>query len=235
MQQIIINTPINSNSGTCIYRHLKSNGEVFYIGIGNLNRPFKKHGRNKWWTNIINKYPDYEIQIIKKDLTWEEACELEKILISWYGRKDLGTGTLVNMTDGGDGISNPSLELRQKIGDSQRKWDVSKEDLEKMFIIDNLNRQQISKLTGFSEVAVKRYCRKYKLIKDSKQCSLSVVNRNHKTVNKRSIINIETGEIFETCKEASEKYNININTLRAYLLGTSPNKTNLIYNATIYS
>ena len=85
----------------CIYRHLKPNGEVFYIGIGLKNRPCCKHNRNKYWKNIVSKY-GYEVQILKTNLTQEEACELEIMLISWYGRRDLNTGTLCNLTDGGE-------------------------------------------------------------------------------------------------------------------------------------
>jgi hypothetical protein len=43
------------------------------------------------------------VEIIHSDITQEEACELEKHLIFLYGRKDLGLGNLVNMTDGGEG------------------------------------------------------------------------------------------------------------------------------------
>jgi hypothetical protein len=100
-----------------LYRHLKTNGEVFYIGIGRTEkRAYSKQGRNNYWNKVMNKY-GYEIQILKSNLSWEEACELEKILISWYGRKDLGNGCLVNMTDGGDGVSNNvcSIKTRNKI------------------------------------------------------------------------------------------------------------------------
>jgi hypothetical protein len=92
-------------NNNCIYYHLKPCGEVFYIGIGNNKRPNSKQNRNKYWHNIIEKY-GYEVQVLKNDLSWEDAIELEILLISWFGRKDLKLGTLVNMTDGGEGNKN---------------------------------------------------------------------------------------------------------------------------------
>lgn len=71
-----------------IYRHIKPNGETFYIGIGstkNFNRAYTKSSRNKYWHNIVNKY-GYEVQILKNNINKEEADELEKILISWKER-----------------------------------------------------------------------------------------------------------------------------------------------------
>lgn len=101
-----------------LYRHLKPDGEVFYIGIGKKRyRAFSKHDRNTHWHNTVNKY-GYEVQILKTKLTKEEACELEIALIVWYGRKDTGTGNLVNMTKGGDGTHETvySKERRAEIG-----------------------------------------------------------------------------------------------------------------------
>ena len=99
-----------------LYRHLKPNGETFYIGVGNNIRPYTKSDRNNFWWKVVKKY-GYEIQILKRNLTKEEAYELEVILISWYGRRDLGLGYLVNLTDGGDGSNNVvvSEETRDKI------------------------------------------------------------------------------------------------------------------------
>jgi len=97
-----------------LYRHLKPCGEVFYIGIGiSKKRAYSKHGRNKHWLNTVNKY-GYEVQILTNNIKYDLAKELEINLISFYGRKDLNLGKLVNMTDGGEGFSNMNLEEKTK-------------------------------------------------------------------------------------------------------------------------
>jgi|GEM_PF-3298330 len=100
-----------------IYRHVKrATGEVFYIGITiNNKRPYSKSDRNIFWYNLVSKY-DYDVEILKTNLSLREAQELEEILINYYGRRDLGKGTLVNLTNGGElnkGCT-PSLETRKK-------------------------------------------------------------------------------------------------------------------------
>jgi hypothetical protein len=130
-----------------IYRHLKSDGEVFYIGIGKTeSRAYSKADRNKFWNNLVNKH-GYEVQILKKDLTWEDACELEKILIDWYGRRDLGTGTLVNMTNGGEGSYNRIVteETRAKMRLSQKGKIYTKETRAKMSLSQQKNRDSFEK------------------------------------------------------------------------------------------
>lgn len=99
----------------CIYRHLKPNGEVFYIGVSNnLKRPYNKTSRSKQWKKLVKEYPNYEIQILKTALTKETAYELEIILINWYKRKDCCEGTLVNLTDGGESTKGRIMENWQK-------------------------------------------------------------------------------------------------------------------------
>ena len=97
-----------------VYRHLKPNGEVFYIGIGiSKKRAYSKYGRNKHWVNTVAKY-GYEIQILTDNIDYDFAKELEITLISYYGRKDLKLGNLVNLTDGGEGFSNMNNEEKLK-------------------------------------------------------------------------------------------------------------------------
>jgi len=58
--------------------------------------------------------------LLKQNINEDIALELEKMLIAWYGRKDLGTGILNNLTDGGDGIRNPSQETRRLMAEAKR-------------------------------------------------------------------------------------------------------------------
>lgn len=89
-----------------VYRHITlDTNQVFYIGIGKVSRPKSKNNRNKFWQHVVNKHGYYS-EVLKDNLSHEEACELEELLILEYGRRDLGTGYLVNMTDGGDGLNN---------------------------------------------------------------------------------------------------------------------------------
>ena len=87
-----------------LYQHIRlDTNEVFYIGIGSPERAYIKTKRNKYWHNIVKK-AGYKVEIISKNMSWQEACGCEKYLIAFYGRKNnTDWGTLVNMTDGGEG------------------------------------------------------------------------------------------------------------------------------------
>lgn len=86
-----------------LYRHIRTDkNEPFYIGIGESeSRAYEVKGRTSAWKNIAKK--GYDIEVLFDDLSWEQACEKEIEFIALYGRKDKKTGTLVNMTDGGEG------------------------------------------------------------------------------------------------------------------------------------
>jgi hypothetical protein len=90
-----------------VYQHRrKDNNSIFYIGIGcNVKRAYSKRNRNKHWINIANNI-GYEVDILIDNISFEMACAIEYILIILYGRVDLKTGLLVNLTDGGKGSIN---------------------------------------------------------------------------------------------------------------------------------
>lgn len=109
-----------------LYRHIRlDTNEPFYIGYStktlNYNslateytRAFVKSKRTKFWKNIINK-TKYEVEIIFETNSLDLIKLKEIEFISLYGRKDLETGTLVNLTDGGEGACNMSEESKLKL------------------------------------------------------------------------------------------------------------------------
>jgi translation initiation factor RLI1 len=123
-----------------IYRHIRiDNNKPFYVGVGedipNNEGKFKRAheltNRNKHWNNIVNKI-EYKIDIILDNLTWGEACKKEIEFISLYGRADIGKGTLVNLTDGGEGKKGAKDTIETKLKKSisaqkpkNEKWKVS--------------------------------------------------------------------------------------------------------------
>jgi hypothetical protein len=86
-----------------IYFHKRADdGVVFYVGIGIGRRAYRESNRSQFWKRIAEKH-GYTIEFPHKELTQDEAKQLEIHYISAFGRIDRGTGTLCNMTDGGDG------------------------------------------------------------------------------------------------------------------------------------
>lgn len=115
-----------------VYRHRRlDNNSIFYIGIGlKKERAYQKRSRNKHWHNIVNKI-DYNVEIICEDIEYEDAKELEILLIKMYGRKDLDLGLLCNNTDGGDGNVNMSEETKEKISNSLKGRKISEDIIKK--------------------------------------------------------------------------------------------------------
>jgi hypothetical protein len=118
-----------------VYKHIrKDTNEVFYIGIGKSEkRAYSKRQRNKHWRGVVNKY-GYDVEIIQEGLSWEEAQKVEIELIYKYGRHDLGNGSLVNQTDGGEGNNNQicTEETRLKMSKSHKGRVFSEETRKKI-------------------------------------------------------------------------------------------------------
>lgn len=89
-----------------------------------------------FWKKTVEKY-NFSVIVIHENLSWEEACSLEKFYIAKIGRRDLGKGTLVNHTDGGDGTSGyRHTEIaKRKIGEYDKIRNFSEETRKKLSAI----------------------------------------------------------------------------------------------------
>lgn len=91
-----------------------------YVGKGTGNRS-NKHLYSNTNVHLNNKIKKLKSENLKpiisiiECLDEKDAFNKEKQLILEIGREDLGLGTLYNHTDGGEGISNPSIESRRKM------------------------------------------------------------------------------------------------------------------------
>jgi hypothetical protein len=108
--------------GFYTYLWLRKNGTPYYVGKGKGKRAFVKNDHR------FNPPPNAEYILIQEFPDEAAAFAAEKLLISFYGRQDLGTGCLRNLTDGGE---NPPSWLGRK---------HSEESLKKMCVAQKGNR-----------------------------------------------------------------------------------------------
>jgi len=178
-----------------VYIHKrKDNNSVFYIGIGKTEkRANSKDSRNNHWKSVVNKY-GYYTEITHKDIVLEEALTIEKYLISFYGRKDLGKGELVNKTDGGERYYNFSEEtkeiLRQKNIGRKHKPETIKKLKGRKFTEEHKQKIAAShlgkKLSDEAKEKVRKF-QKNKIVSDETKKKLSQIRKqwwlNKKTIN----------------------------------------------------
>jgi GIY-YIG catalytic domain len=221
-----------------VYFHINPlKNHVFYVGIGCKRRAYSKEGRNNIWKRTVAKY-GFIVDIVEEGLTWEEAQEREKHYIKRIGRRDLGKGTLVNLTDGGEGTSGFIQSDKQKeitrlrnIGNKYAAGfknslgiKQSQETIDK-----RIKKTRGRKRTETQRMNISNGKKGVKLPPFTPERSKKQSERTKGVVNTRTLVNSK-GEIFSSIGIAAEFYCVKRTTLNAMLSGQNINNTDLKYH-----
>jgi hypothetical protein len=217
-----------------VYSHTRlDKNEIFYIGIGKddnkkYNRAFSKKRRNNFWKNLTKNIKfHYNVDIIIDNIEWKEACDIEKYLIMYFGKRCSNNGNLVNLNDGGEGnfgykhteeslkkikLNSNNKKLKKCIHfDTEIEFNSLKEACEKFNLNLNTQRNAITKKYSsaqfyFKEGFFKRKTKEEKIINYKK----AKLNYNPNTFKKIKVVHLETKKVFDSiiegCKFFGYKY-----------------------------
>jgi hypothetical protein len=176
----------------CVYVHTNLKNNKKYVGI-TKQKPSKRwrkgegYKNNTHFYNSINKYgwDNFDSQIIKKELTVQEAKNIEVELIKLYSSNNYKHG--YNKTKGGDSTYEITDETRKKLSESHKGLiDGDKNPMYGKSLRDFVSDEEFEQFREKQRMA-------YEL-------------RRHEF--ERPIYCVTTGETFNSIKSAGEKYSI---------------------------
>lgn len=217
--------------------------EIFYVGKGYGRRASVKINRNKFWENTAKKYK-YEILFPHINLTEQEAIELEIYYINHIGRRDLNKGTLVNLTNGGEGSSGYIMT-------DEHKQNIQKKLIGRVFSEEHIKNNIKSKI---GKKRSKEICenisigRKNRIITKEEREKLVLagkmsIGRKHSSEtktkisksNKNKTVSNETKELLKKRKECKKvfQFDLNDNYIKEYPSIKEASRVNNLDAATI--
>lgn len=198
-----------------VYVHRRDvDNSIFYVGMGNTDRPHSKDKRSNEWLSEAKK--GYSVDVLMSDLSKKDALELESFIIS-----EIGLEKLTNKTFGGEGghehYNNKRVFQYDLNGNFLREFP----SIASASRLTNTTRQNISKCLkggrdyagGFIWSSIKN---KKEKVSKSRDCQ-------------KVILDLQTGVFYENLKEYCELNELNTSTVWRWLSGKRTNKTNLKY------
>lgn len=218
-----------------IYRHIRPDtDQVFYIGKGyRLSkshgfRATQKHSRSKWWNRVIEKNNGvYTVEVIMEFDTEAECNAKEIELIKLYGRRDLKSGTLVNLTDGGDGSTGIVVSVETKSKLSKIFSGEGHPNFGKKLSSETCRKKSDSMVKSDKNLKGKKLPEWWRdKMRDSK------IGNNNPMFGKTSpvakqVIDIFTGKEYDSVCDAAKDTPYQFQYVSAMLNGVKPNKTTL--------
>ena len=228
-----------------VYRHIrKDKDQVFYIGIGTRkgnHRAKSKSSRNKIWNSIVNK-TSYDVEILFEDVDLNFAIKKEIELISLYGKIIDGTGTLCNLTDGGEGTFGfkHTEEFKKKlkglrIGENNPmygKKGILSPSYGKKQSEEQRRKNSESKKGRFEKEKNPFYGKKHTDEDRKKMSEIQKVIAKRGSDNHMSakVIDCNTGRIYNCIREAAEDFGFTYSKTKCLLNGkTKINNTGLMF------
>lgn len=205
-----------------VYIHKKADTkEIFYVGIGSqlkYKRAYQMYStkRNSIWNRIVKKH-GVLVEVINDNLTREQAVSIEIELIKKYGRIDLGTGVLCNMTNGGDGCNG----IKNRVsGMKGKKMPIDSYNRTRKYLTGRILSEETKQKMSISRLGKKHSKEHIEKIK------AGISNANYKG---KIIINTKTKEEFNSISKAATFYGLSISSLNRKLNGKYKNDTDLAF------
>lgn len=204
----------------CLYKHTNLiNGKV-YIGITKQKPNRRWHNglgykHNKYFYRAIQKYGwgNFKHDILYENLSFEQANQKEMQLIVEYDSTNCDNG--YNIHCGGDSRKGQNMP---KGYDSPKHKVVEQYDKDGKFIREYGGLRQVQRETGMNHKTIQHCCvgdcksaygYQWKYKDSDKKISKITLGHSHKSNTSlcKKVKNVETGEIFNSIKDASETYN----------------------------
>lgn len=212
-----------------VYIHRKATtGTPFYVGKGKLDkrgnpsRASTQDDRSAPWRRTAAKH-GFTNEILIWCISDEEACRQEAALIKELGRRDLGRGPLVNLTDGGDGLVGLIISSETR---AKRSMNAKRPRSEAW-----IKSIRIARRGGGNGGVVKRGD-KLPMAWATKIAAAKIGDKNpffgKSSPPSKKVRNSITGMVYESIAKAAVAEGINAKMLYQYLDGARSNRSPLV-------